>query len=1031
MPVPLGTNVCSVNNCGMVCKNEKGLRFHISKTRDSQHRELWQEIKARDEEHPHRLRPPDPPDNHLQPSSSQITLRPTVELVKCPKCNQSFINHLALQSHHISCDPIGHNNGRLRTRHRPSPIDSDNNETPTHENSADESLLLESTAWLNKFQQIFNNIDSFDYDNFNSLFTDFSKFLYQCNERISGPVHPNVKYFRWRKKNKEKANSGGTQFQQSSNPQRTDARKRQKRKDRHRYEVAQYLYSRCRKKAVNMVLRQNNSQGRCSIPITDIEAHFRSALETPNNLTLDHYPTAIPSNDITVTIEQVETAIKKIDLDSSPGFDGIFSRTIRELKAGRCIKVIIDIMLTTGTVPTGLTDGKTILLPKNGDDTNIGNWRPISIYSILRRVIERVLDQHLRTQLDLDPNQRGFVSGTPGCHVNAALINACLKDAKEKKSDCVIVFLDVSKAFDRIGHDHIERCLEAYGVAQNLRHLILALLRQNTIRIDTGTARSQSINIRRSVPQGGPLSPVLFNLAIDFIYKEVSDASFAGQHGYRLYDDLNALSLIGFADDQAVISNSVDGAKRIIEATKMCFQKIGLDINPTKSVAIRVKDGKLVPETLQLDDASTIRCIDPEEKIKYLGCSFNDELVWDSRVVGEITEMLNALISSPLLKRDQKLNVINMYILPVLTYRLQAAPRNRIPCDDLAILDRTIRSSIKAIIGLPTSTSTSMIYAPRKYRGLGAVRCEWEVMLQHYSISQKLDSIEDELLSRVHDWKAEMDQCVRTLETNAGPDFKLEGTTSRQLRSALRQRSLEDWMKQSNQGIGVKHFTTFPKANRFMTDKHALSNSEWVAAIKLNFGYANLAGVTGSTHASVDIRCRRCHSEKETPSHVLGSCPFGDHRRNARHHKVKHWIADLLTKKGFSCFDEVTTRDGNNSTRRVDIVAFEPNSNRAYLIDPTVRYETNQDLDEIVQEEKAQIYGTCIQNLQSKYEPTYGNRNYEVIGLWLGARGSISHGMVEFFERFKLDKTILPDIAETVISESIKMIHYHIYSSSS
>lgn len=123
--------------------------------------------------------------------------------------------------------------------------------------------------------------------------------------------------------------------------------------------------------------------------------------------------------------------------------------------------------------------------------------------------------------------------------------------------------------------------------------------------------------------------------------------------------------------------------------------------------------------------------------------------------------------------------------------------------------------------------------------------------------------------------------------------------------------------------------------------------------------------------------------------------------------------------------------DNTNSTRRIDIVAFEPNSNRAFLIDPTVRYETNQDLDEIVQKEKTLIYERCIQNLSSRYLPIFGPRQYEVLGIWMGARGTISKSMTQFFERFKLDKTILPDIAESIISDSIKMIHYHIYSTTS
>ena len=176
------------------------------------------------------------------------------------------------------------------------------------------------------------------------------------------------------------------------------------------------------------------------------------------------------------------------------------------------------------------------------------------------------------------------MSGVPGTHVNAALINACLLDAKQKGADCMVVILDLSKAFDRIGHQRIRHSLQSQGVSPNLSQLIMTLLSNNTIRIDLGKDRSGPSKINLSVPQGGPLSSLLFNLAFDFIYREVCDPQFAEQFGFKLKEGFDALSLTGFADDQAVTSSSVDGARRIVELTQSLFLQIGLEVKDRKSV---------------------------------------------------------------------------------------------------------------------------------------------------------------------------------------------------------------------------------------------------------------------------------------------------------------------------------------------------------------------------------------------------------------------------------------------------------------
>ena len=547
----------------------------------------------------------------------------------------------------------------------------------------------------------------------------------------------------------------------------------------------------------------------------------------------------------------------------------------------------------------------------------------------------------------------------------------------------------------------------------------MSLLTSNSIRLSVNGRSSEPIAIRRSVPQGGPMSPILYNLATDFIFRDVCEPDFANAHGYPLRPGMTAIALNGFADDKAATSTSTEGATRIVELVHNHLQKIGLGINPRKSVAIIIKDGRLVEGELMAIDGEPIRSIKKDERIRYLGCAYENELVFDSSVIAKLTNQMNNLIESPLLQKDQKVAVLNQYLLPQMIYPLQAAPINKIPKQHLASLDITIRQTAKAIIGLPiSSTANSMLYAPRKYRGLGLVCAQDEVQIQHFAIAGRLDSVQDELFQEIFNGEQEQRQCKEALG--------VDGETAKDLRKAIRQREFEKWAEMPYAGVGVRHFKNHPPSNRFVYKKSGLSGSEWTAALKLSSGYANLAGVPGNAQAS-SRRCRKGDGEIETIGHVLGACKSGENRRIARHHRLKHELASLLKEKGFYTIDEVPCKDAAGSNRFVDILAFDPSGRKAFIIDPTIRYESNREVDEEVQKEKEEIYLSCIPDLKEKYRHL-GEREFEVIGVWLGARGAIGKSLIRLFDRFNLPTSRIPELAEKALADSVRMIHYHIYS---
>lgn len=117
--------------------------------------------------------------------------------------------------------------------------------------------------------------------------------------------------------------------------------------------------------------------------------------------------------------ENIRKQIKKMSLDTSPGSE-VLLKTLRQLNIAKSISSIGNIMRSHSFVPSGFKNGKLILIDEGGDE-NSPRWRPIMIYSVIRRIIEKALDCFLRDQAPINCNQRGFITGIPGCYIESML----------------------------------------------------------------------------------------------------------------------------------------------------------------------------------------------------------------------------------------------------------------------------------------------------------------------------------------------------------------------------------------------------------------------------------------------------------------------------------------------------------------------------------------------------------------------------------------------------------------------------------
>lgn len=398
-----------------------------------------------------------------------------------------------------------------------------------------------------------------NFDSFDKILNEFKAFLFKSNSQLPGPIHPAVSYHRRRKNKKDIVCDRGNS--QTSNPQRYSKRRKKKISDQFKYDLIQWQYANQRRKVARTLLNSKKS-AKLKMEIPVIEQYYRSLSESSNNQIRDAYEPSKDTNEaFLLTKDDIELSIKKISNDTSPGSDGIVLRTIRNVKCTNAIRAIGKVMLEWNYVPLAFRTGRTIFIYKEkGDVQNPHNWRPITIFSVIRRIIERSLDQALRARVKCSQVQRGFINGMPGAHINTSLIDGCLKKAKEKADNCCIVMLDLAKAFDTVGHDHIRHTLQSLSLPKNLQNLVISLATSNSTKIEVNKQTTDYITLCRGVAQGSPLSPTIFNLCQDFALKLISVIDITKIHGYELSPTLDRLSALAFADDTVIIACNEESA---------------------------------------------------------------------------------------------------------------------------------------------------------------------------------------------------------------------------------------------------------------------------------------------------------------------------------------------------------------------------------------------------------------------------------------------------------------------------------------
>ena len=230
---------------------------------------------------------------------------------------------------------------------------------------------------------------------------------------------------------------------------------------------------------------------------------------------IDRFTNRLKSTPIQITIEQTSLAIKQAKNNNSTGPENINIKHLKHLgvTALTYLTTIFNLSLNTNTITHTWKIAKIIPIPKPGKDITQGtSYRPIALLSPIAKTLEKIILPHITSNTIIPPHQHGFRhkhSTTTALHE----INNTITKGLKKRT--IAIALDLSKAFDTVNlHTLIHKLHKLHNT--NIPYTILKYIanyikgrKQYTLYNDYKSALR---NTKTGVPQGGILSPTLFNI---------------------------------------------------------------------------------------------------------------------------------------------------------------------------------------------------------------------------------------------------------------------------------------------------------------------------------------------------------------------------------------------------------------------------------------------------------------------------------------------------------------------------------------
>ncbi|KAK3089125.1 hypothetical protein FSP39_001036 [Pinctada imbricata] len=260
---------------------------------------------------------------------------------------------------------------------------------------------------------------------------------------------------------------------------------------------------------------------------------------------------------IEISEELISKVMRNLKPDKSPGMDNMHPMFLRELhlELAHPLALIFKRSLELRRVPNDWKKARISAIFKKGNKSLAGNYRPVSLTSIICKIMEKLVRDHLVEHFTKNSyftsKQYGFMAGR-----STALQLIRVMDEWTSALDCGYgidcIYMDYQKAFDTVPHKRLLKKLEAYNIGPETIEWIGDYLSDRKQQVSVNGEVSEWHEVTSGIPQGSVLGPTMFVIFINDLPDIVKSTV------YLFADDTKIFNLVQEVEDKNTLQRDLE-----------------------------------------------------------------------------------------------------------------------------------------------------------------------------------------------------------------------------------------------------------------------------------------------------------------------------------------------------------------------------------------------------------------------------------------------------------------------------------------